>query len=66
MSETCPRRDRWFRGCRFEPRYDTGKPPEPLDLDGRWIMQMPFTEPRIYVRDVCVTCGRTIERAVKP
>lgn len=60
----CDRFGKLFRGCRFEPRYDMS----PADLTG-------FTELRhatetfmntlrttTYVRDVCVTCGKTIER----
>lgn len=62
----CPRRDRWIRGCRFEPRYDIGKTSCDLNLEGNGRMVQKVieaTKPVTYVRDVCVTCGRTIERA---
>ncbi len=63
----CPRLNSWIRGCRFEPRYDEGEP-----LDGRVnvngrptedvVRIIKSTKPKTYVRDVCTTCGRTIER----
>lgn len=66
MSEAveCPRRGKLFRGCRFEGRYDS--------RPGMNIHHHAWDDPigllrnsRIstYVRDVCVTCGRTIERS---
>lgn len=62
---SCPREGKWIGGCKFEPRYDEG----PADLSAfRQIDQMTEAaldrfRPKTYVRDVCVTCGKTIERA---
>ena len=63
----CPRQGRWFGGCCFEARYDKSAPDLPRYkhikcnpgattefLDGHRTVT--------YVRDVCVRCGRTIER----
>jgi len=64
----CPRRDAWLRGCRFEPRYDEGSANG--EVEGSMSKEC-LTEvlekmrTRIYVRDVCVTCGRTVEREGK-
>lgn len=60
----CPRRDRWIRGCRFEPRYDLGEPrvTKVQGLPGGTAKIIEASKPRTYVRDVCVTCGRTVER----
>lgn len=67
MSEEppCPRRGKWIAGCRFEPRFDTGAPTttritNSSSDDAATIIES--SKPRTYVRDVCVTCGRTIER----
>lgn len=65
----CPRRNAWFRGCRFEPRYDEGPQAIPVTSDGfssDEISQIIRAgKPRTYVRDVCITCGRTVEREAK-
>lgn len=68
MSEpVCQRAGKWFRGCRFEPRYDLG-PGVVSDraVSEAWPSDLPnlhrATKPKTYVRDVCVNCGRTIER----
>lgn len=59
----CPRRDRWIRGCRFEPRYDEGESTMGgKGSAGRVLELVEASKPKTYVRDVCVTCGRTIER----
>lgn len=62
MSE-CRRLGKWFRGCSFKPRYESGPPdvrvkawgPEAVDM-------LKAMRTQRYVRDVCVTCGKTIER----
>lgn len=71
----CPRRDKWFRGCRFEPRYDVPMEdryghramwqsyelhPNP---DGKTctIKEQPPPTKR-YVQDVCVRCGKVVDR----
>ena len=66
----CPRAGRWIGGCSFEARYDR-IPPEPT-VDP--VLGFPFyvstmeieaRTKRIYVRDVCTRCGKTIERGGK-
>jgi hypothetical protein len=47
----CPRFNKWIRGCNFEARYDKG----PKDA-----------RRKTYVRDVCTSCGKTIERLAAP
>jgi hypothetical protein len=60
---TCPREGKFIGGCKFEPRYDLGEPdlseftkltasPEALNA----------LRTKTYVKDVCVRCGKTIER----
>lgn len=66
MSETCPRQGRTFGGCRFEARYDE----EPMLYDfkttditlGAFRAFIDGSRKRTSVRDVCIRCGRTIER----
>jgi hypothetical protein len=61
----CTRRGKWIRGFRYEARYD-----EAAGNSGHTEGDRAFTiaviqaaKVRTYVRDVCRTCGRTIERA---
>lgn len=58
----CPMFGRW-RGCQFEPRYDDRKLPR-VEHQARGLARgrQRLASERIYVRDVCVRCGRTIER----
>ncbi|WCS27279.1 hypothetical protein LOK46_10800 [Methylobacterium sp. NMS14P] len=61
----CTRRGKWIRGCHYEPRYDEA-PGTPADTQGDrdfTVSVLQAAKVRIYVRDVCRTCGRTIERA---
>jgi hypothetical protein len=61
----CPRRDKWFRGCRFEPRYEEGAAqignlqtvdgPDAVDLVRAF-------RPRNYVHDICIVCGKVVDR----
>lgn len=69
MSEPpCPRRDKWFRGCRFEPRYDKGEPREMTADELYWFDITSRVEalrtlcPRTYIHDLCVTCGKVVDR----
>ena len=65
MIEPCPRRDRWIRGCKFEERYDLGAPAAFHGMEGSAGMVLQVLEaskPLTYVRDICVVCGRTVER----
>ncbi|MBB2965197.1 hypothetical protein FHU13_005620 [Methylobacterium sp. R2-1] len=71
----CPRRDKWFRGCRFEPRYDTPQE-DRYGLRGMWQSYEVHTNPdgetctikeppaptKRYVRDVCTRCGKVVDR----
>lgn len=72
----CPRFGKLIGGCRFEPRYDRGasilrvKPGQrPIfeadAVQGRVDSLLALAEqyrPQYYVRDVCIRCGRTVER----
>jgi hypothetical protein len=71
MSNDCARAGRWIGRCNFEARYDE-TPAEHVsevvaeinrasDEAVREIIRGNIS--RIYVRDVCVTCGKTIERS---
>lgn len=66
----CPRLSRIFRGCRFEPRYDELALPEGIAATvAQAVAYGPMTageaqalKPSHYVRDICIRCGRTVER----
>lgn len=77
MSEpVCPRAGKLFRGCRFEGRYDTPMPSRFDEIFGStWFsagpmpgvpaqtsLSRPEQPKKTYVRDICRTCGRTVER----
>ncbi|MDR7037383.1 hypothetical protein J2X36_002130 [Methylobacterium sp. BE186] len=67
MADECPMRDAWVRHCRFEPRYDESEPIFPPSLTKASHLDPRDWVRRTYVRDVCTTCGRTIERtSTKP
>ena len=60
---TCPQFGAVFGGCRFEPRYDK----KALDLTkiGRAQASAEQIEAmcqRTYIHDVCVRCGKIVER----
>jgi hypothetical protein len=62
----CQRAGRLIGGCNFEARYDR-IPPTPKEA-AMYILTTPRCEiltRRIYVRDVCTRCGKTIERGAK-
>ncbi len=59
----CPRvNNKWFRGCQFEARYDLS--PADLRQFGSFKGELDVSQFRqkTYVRDICVHCGRTVER----
>lgn len=59
----CPRVGKWIGGCNFEARHD--KIPVKTE-DSFWIIgtdRLNALAKRIYVRDVCTRCGKTIERS---
>lgn len=66
MSEfDCPRAGKWIRGCRFEGRFDlsAATPVKIGEADVAFVSAvLDRYRTRTYVRDVCTTCGRTIER----
>jgi hypothetical protein len=66
----CPRFGKWF-GCRFEPRYD--EPPllshifgdgmfSSIKIDGKMQTIEDLIPMKKYIRDVCVRCGKVVER----
>lgn len=65
MAEICPRAGRLF-GCKFEGRFDLSVPTAMEIKGGTMAGQIAFLEAskaETYVRDVCVRCGKVIERA---
>ena len=70
MSNDCPRVSRWIAGCKFEARYDE----EPAELVSEVVAEISRASDeavraiirgnvrRTYIHDVCIRCGRTIER----
>jgi hypothetical protein len=64
--DVCTRKGKWIRGCRFEARYDAYAPSRVLEnqLSQQWAMSESdkdlLVERRIYVHDVCVTCGKVV------
>lgn len=62
----CPRLGKLFGACKFSPRFDRAAPT--IESLGRgdaraMVLIIEASKPTTYVRDVCETCGRTIERA---
>lgn len=60
----CNRKDKWFRGCKFEPRYDVGAP-DLSQFESIARMTSTYLEKfrkQTYVKDVCTTCGKVILR----
>lgn len=62
----CPRLGKWINGCRFRGRFDRSHPMFRMKGDG--VVDLSPEQIRellredSYVRDVCITCGKTIER----
>jgi len=70
----CPRFGKFFRGCLFVGRYDSIAPTAEVIAAMRSIVESGQLEDEIaevlgalsssiYVRDVCIRCGKTVERA---
>jgi len=59
---TCERRDKWFRPCKFEPRFDLSPVEFPGSAERIKISTSALEKFRhkTYCGDVCVTCGRTV------
>lgn len=66
-TNTCPRAGKWFGGCKFSPRYDKSEPPNWAGnyrgAVGPLVEIIEAAKAATYVRDVCVRCGKSIERA---
>lgn len=60
---SCPREGRLIGGCKFQARYDAKLPSAlqaisvTLPIEAIYAMK-----DRVYIRDVCTRCGKTIER----
>jgi hypothetical protein len=70
----CPRFGKFFRGCLFVGRYDSIAPSAEVIAAMQSIVDSGQLENEIaealetlssstYVRDVCIRCGKTVERA---
>lgn len=64
MSEPCPRFGKWIGGCRFEGRWEETVDGMNRTPQGAWLVSATGRNQgrRTYVRDVCIRCGKTIER----
>jgi hypothetical protein len=60
---SCPRRDRWIRPCRFEPRYDLGPVEFPAGFNSIEMKTGALDKFRrkTYVGEVCTTCGCVVK-----
>lgn len=71
--ERCERFGKWFGGCRFEARWDETAP-DPIAIRSveRLVHAAVFFAEDLammrnlrasrYVRDICIRCGKTVER----
>jgi hypothetical protein len=63
----CVHAGKLFGGCNFEARYDSF--PIANEEQTIYVYALPIADrinavvERVYVRDVCTRCGRTIERS---
>jgi hypothetical protein len=64
----CPRRDKWWRPCRFEPRYDLSAAVFPPNVDSLRVSTHALEAFRdsTYAGDVCITCGKTVHPMEQP
>lgn len=62
----CPRFGKLFGGCKFEGRYDLSAPAQVIEefkgSSAAMVGIIEATKSKTYVRDVCVSCGKTVER----
>lgn len=69
VAEECPRQIYLFGSCKFEARYDTIPPPPSAcaglktSVGGADVFIRALTK-TVYVRDVCIRCGKTVERSL--
>lgn len=62
----CAKFGKLFGGCQFEARYDKSEPKVGIAVEYKGLAGGEFLErfrQVTYVRDVCVRCGKAIERA---
>lgn len=62
----CPRIDRWFGSCRFEPRYSVDIPIKNLEAMGAHLdlmneYQLEALSSETYICDVCIRCGKMVK-----
>ncbi len=57
----CERKNKWWRGCKFEPRYDS-RLPNGLEMNWGSSSHLEAIKDKTYVADICVTCGKKIKR----
>lgn len=63
----CPRKDKWVRGCKFEPRYNlaasTFEPGGHVKTSAAAIVLLANEyRDRTYIYDVCIRCGRMVSK----
>lgn len=58
----CPRTGQWIGGCKFEGRYDQVIPKGFIRHMTEFEGSVKSLTVPVYVRDICVRCGRTVER----
>lgn len=67
-NEMCPRIGKLWRSCKFEARYDVFEPSKALEdqLGRAWALsekeKNDLMLQNIYVQDICLTCGRVVQR----
>jgi hypothetical protein len=50
------------RSCKFEPRYDLSSPHFPRGEVSGWGICIDDFKSKTYVGDICVRCGKTVDR----
>lgn len=61
----CERKGKWIRGCSFKARYDMGVADlsQFKTISGISEEAIEAFRPKTYVHDVCVTCGKVVDRS---
>lgn len=71
----CPRFGKLFGGCKFESRYDASAHGPEADAIAAALERIVFgsdqtealaqlrSDDKTYIRDICIRCGKTVERA---
>src|SRR5260221_14062069 len=66
LMNSCPRFGKFVGGCLFEARYDKGEPKLTHDFSytgSSGAARLEQFRQSTYIRDICVRCGKAIERA---